>query len=63
LRHFCSPHQADSAPYPFIAQLERAADFVRDDRVVALIASLDDLVCFLTTAQTWITTGRVCQRL
>jgi class 3 adenylate cyclase len=31
LRHFCSPHHQDSALYPFIAQLERAAGFARDD--------------------------------
>ena len=33
LRYFCSPHHQDSALYPFIAQLERAAGFARDDRV------------------------------
>ncbi len=27
LRYFCSPHHTHSALYPFIAQLERAADF------------------------------------
>jgi class 3 adenylate cyclase/predicted ATPase len=31
LRYFCSPHHADSALYPTIAQLERAARFERDD--------------------------------
>jgi predicted ATPase len=31
LRYFCSPHHQDSALYPFIAQLERAAGFARDD--------------------------------
>jgi class 3 adenylate cyclase/predicted ATPase len=31
LRYFCSPHHQDSALYPFIAQLERAALFARDD--------------------------------
>ena len=30
LRYFCSPHHQDSALYPFIAQLERAAGFARD---------------------------------
>jgi len=33
LRHFCSPHHQDSALYPFIAQLEHAAGFARDDAV------------------------------
>ena len=31
LRYFCSPHHQDSALYPVIAQLERAAGFERDD--------------------------------
>jgi class 3 adenylate cyclase/predicted ATPase len=31
LRFFCSPHHQDSALYPVIRQLERAAGFVRDD--------------------------------
>jgi hypothetical protein len=31
LRFFCSPHHQDSALYPAIAQLERAAGFKRDD--------------------------------
>jgi class 3 adenylate cyclase/tetratricopeptide (TPR) repeat protein len=30
-RFFCSPHHQDSALYPFITHLERAAGFVRDD--------------------------------
>ena len=31
MRYFCSPQHSDSALYPFIAQLERAAGFARDD--------------------------------
>jgi class 3 adenylate cyclase/tetratricopeptide (TPR) repeat protein len=31
LRYFCSPHQQDSALYPSIAQLERAAGLRRED--------------------------------
>ncbi|WGR70453.1 MULTISPECIES: adenylate/guanylate cyclase domain-containing protein [unclassified Bradyrhizobium] len=31
LRYFCSPHHRDSALYPTIVQLERAAGFERDD--------------------------------
>jgi class 3 adenylate cyclase/predicted ATPase len=31
LRYFCSPHHQDSAFYPSIAQLERAAGFRRED--------------------------------
>jgi predicted ATPase len=31
LRYFCSPHHQDSALYPSITQLERAAGFRRED--------------------------------
>ena len=31
LRHFCSPQHTDSALYPTIGQIERAAGFTRDD--------------------------------
>jgi class 3 adenylate cyclase len=44
LRHFCSPHHQDSALYPFIAQLQRAARFARDDTPQA---KLDKLVALL----------------
>ena len=40
LRYFCSPHHQDSALYPFIAQLERAAGFARDDTVDARLGKL-----------------------
>jgi len=40
LRYFCSPHHQDSALYPFISQLERAAGFARDDPVDAKLAKL-----------------------
>jgi class 3 adenylate cyclase len=33
LRYFCSPHHQDSALYPFITQLERAAGFAREEPV------------------------------
>jgi predicted ATPase len=33
LRYFCSPYHQDSALFPFIIQLERAAEFTRDDTV------------------------------
>ena len=44
LRYFCSPHHQDSALYPFIVQLERAAGFARDD---AARAKLDKLAALL----------------
>ena len=44
LRYFCSPHHQDSALYPFIAQLERAAGFARDDAVEAKLGKLQALL-------------------
>jgi predicted ATPase len=40
LRYFCSPHHQSSALYPFIAQLERAAGFGRDDTPETKLAKL-----------------------
>jgi len=40
LRYFCSPHHQDSALHPFIAQLELAAGFARDDAVEAKLGKL-----------------------
>src|SRR5258707_4599729 len=44
LRYFCSPHHQDSALYPFIAQLERAAGFTRDDMVEEKLGKLRALL-------------------
>ncbi len=44
LRHFCSPHYQDSALHPFIIQLERAAEFTRDDTVEAKLGKLRTLL-------------------
>jgi class 3 adenylate cyclase/tetratricopeptide (TPR) repeat protein len=44
LRYFCSPYHQDSALYPFIAQLEHAAGFVRDDAVEAKLGKLRALL-------------------
>ncbi len=44
LRYFCSPHHQDSALYPFIGQLERAAGFDRDDTPTARLDKLEALV-------------------
>lgn len=44
LRYFCSPHHRDSALYPFIAQLEFAAGFARDDSAEARFAKLEALL-------------------
>ena len=44
LRYFCSPHHQDSALHPFIAQLERAAGFAREDTVEAKLGKLRALL-------------------
>ncbi len=41
LRYFCSPYHQDSALYPFIDQLGRAAGFVRDDPPTAKLEKLE----------------------
>ena len=52
LRYFCSPHHQDSALYPFIAQLERAAGFARDDRADARLGKLQALLALDTPMTT-----------
>src|SRR6516164_6155484 len=44
LRYFCSPYHQDSALYPFIAQLERAGGFARDDTVETKLGKLRALL-------------------
>jgi class 3 adenylate cyclase/predicted ATPase len=44
LRYFCSPQHTDSALYPIISQLERAAGFAYDDSVQAKLDKLDTLL-------------------
>src|SRR5262249_45217559 len=44
LRYFCSPHHQDSALYPFITQLERAAGFEHADRAEEKLGKLGDLL-------------------
>ena len=41
LRYFCSPQHTDSALYPIIAQMERAAGFAHDDTARAKLDKLD----------------------
>ena len=41
LRYFSSPHDQDSALYPFIGQLERAAGFTRDDTTATKLDKLE----------------------
>src|SRR4051812_44508437 len=44
LRWFCSPHHQDSALYPVIAQMERAAGFAQGDTPDARLAKLQTLL-------------------
>ena len=41
LRYFCSPQHTDSALYPIISQMERAAGFTHDDTAQAKLDKLD----------------------
>src|SRR5262249_24839056 len=52
LRYFCSPQHTDSALYPVIGQMERAAGFAHDDTPRARLDKLDALLAQTsTTAQ------------
>src|SRR5207245_3175598 len=63
LRYFCSPYHQDSALYPFIDQLGRAAGFARDDMppakleklksLLALAAPPDEDAAFLAVLMSW----------
>ncbi len=44
MRYFCSPHHQDSALYPTISQLERAAGFERSDAPDAKLEKLTSLL-------------------
>src|ERR1700686_2089086 len=44
LRYFCSPQNTDSALYPIISQMERAAGFTHNDTLQAKLDKLDALL-------------------
>jgi class 3 adenylate cyclase/tetratricopeptide (TPR) repeat protein len=50
LRYFCSPQHTDSALYPIIGQLERAAGFVHGDSPQARLNKLDALLAQTSTS-------------
>jgi DNA-binding winged helix-turn-helix (wHTH) protein len=50
LRNFCSPQHTDSALYPTIGQIERAAGFARDDTLQAKLYKLGALVAQSSTS-------------
>jgi hypothetical protein len=49
LRYFCSPQHTDSALYPVIGQMERAAGFVHDDTPQAKLDKLDAVLVQTST--------------
>ena len=50
LRYFCSPQHTDSALYPIIGQMERAAGFVHDDSAQAKLDKLDTVLTQTSTS-------------
>ena len=50
LRNFCSPQHTDSALYPIIGQMERAAGFRHDDTPQAKLDKLDALLAQSSTS-------------
>jgi DNA-binding winged helix-turn-helix (wHTH) protein len=50
LRNFCSPQHIDSALYPIIGRIERAAGFTRDDTSQAKLDKLDTLLAQSSTS-------------
>ena len=50
LRYFCSPQHTDSALYPIISQMERAAGFVHDDTAQVKLDKLDALLAQTSTS-------------
>jgi class 3 adenylate cyclase/predicted ATPase len=51
LRYFCSPQHTDSAFYPIIGQMERAAGLQRDDTSLAKLDKLDALLAQTSTSK------------
>jgi predicted ATPase len=50
LRYFCSPQRADSALYPIIGQMERAAGLARDDKPQTKLDKLDAMLAQSSTS-------------
>src|SRR5437016_429266 len=48
LRYFCSPHHQDTALYPIIKQIERAAKFHRDDTEQQRLKKLESVLALAT---------------
>jgi class 3 adenylate cyclase/predicted ATPase len=50
LRYFCSPQHTDSALYPIISQMERAAGLTRDDAPQQKLDKLDKVLALASTS-------------
>ena len=50
LRYFCSPQHTDSALYPIISQMERAAGFAHGDTAQAKLDKLDAVLAQTSTS-------------
>src|SRR4029077_16990487 len=50
-RYFCSPQHTDSAFYPIISQMERAAGLAHDDTLQARLDKLDALLAQTSTSK------------
>src|SRR4029077_11639347 len=51
LRYFCSPQHADSAFFPIISQMERAAGFTHADTTQAKLDKLDAMLALASTSK------------
>jgi predicted ATPase len=51
LRYFCSPQRVDSALYPIMSQMERAAGLTHDDTAQAKLDKLNALLAQTSTSQ------------
>ena len=51
LRYFCSPQHTDSALYPVIGQMERAAGFAHDDTAKTKLDKLDAVLAQTSTSK------------
>ena len=51
LRYFCSPQHTDSALYPIISQMERAAGFTHEETDLTKLDKLDALLALTTARQ------------
>jgi predicted ATPase len=51
LRYFCSPQHTDSALYPIISQMERAAGFTHDGTGQAKLDKLDAVLALTSTSK------------